>query len=111
MKTIIMLVLILLTGFAAQAQENPAIAVAQKIAQKLKDTLSLSSSQQDQLYHINMQLHNSKMSIRQQYGGSDSLGLYLQRVENTRDSLYRRVLQEEKYLLYKQKKSTIISSH
>jgi len=51
-----------------------------------------------------MQLHQQKMVMRQLHQGSDSLNYYVQRVENTRDSLYHTILTDDKYFLYKQKK-------
>jgi hypothetical protein len=110
MKFFITLLLFATTALV-YGQQNPASQVAETIARKMKDSLSLTSAEKEQLYSINMQLHNGKMTIRQQYGGSDSLRFHLQQVENTRDSLYRMVLNEEKYLLYKQKKATLISSN
>ena len=100
--------------FAAMSvagQQNSAHQLAQKMAQKMKDSLSLTDAQKNQLYNINMQLHNQKMNIRQQYKAGDSLGYYLQRVENTRDSLYHQVLSGEKYLLYRQKKTRLINNN
>jgi hypothetical protein len=84
MKTIITLLLIILAS-TAHAQSNPATAVAEKIAQKMKDTLGLTGNEKQQIYLINMQLHENKVSVRAEQAGSDSLRIYLQRVENTRD--------------------------
>jgi hypothetical protein len=107
---IILTVLLLIGVMIVKGQSTPATTVANHIAQKMKDTLGLSDSQKEQLYQINMQLHEAKMAKRQQYAGSDSLRLRLQWVENTRDSLYRTVLNEEKYQLYIEKKKTLVSN-
>lgn len=110
MKILIMLLGLLIITVATSAQANPAATVSEKIAQKMKDTLALSNEQKALIYEINMQIHIAKGSIRQEYGLNDSLRIYLQRVENTRDSLYRTVLSNEKYLLYKEKKVTLVSA-
>ena len=93
------------------SQTNPATEVADKIAVKMRDSLSLSDSAKNAIYNINMFLHSEKMSARQQFGATDSLGRKIQQVENTRDSLYRNVLNEEKFQLYIQKKRNLISNN
>jgi hypothetical protein len=94
-----------------EAQTSPAEQLADKVAQKMKDSLSLSSSQKQQLYNINMQLHSSKLQMRQQYIGTDSVSLKIQRVENMRDSLYKPVLTQQQYELYLQRKKNLVSSN
>lgn len=100
-----------MTG-SAFAQQSPAEEIAEKIAKKMKDSLQLTTVIQNQLYNVNLQLHGQKMTVRQQYAASpDTLTMMTQRIENTRDSLYRTVLQDDsKYLLYKQKKGNLISN-
>lgn len=110
MKIVFVLVF-LIAAFSVNAQTSPAAAVADKIAQKMKDSLDLTASQKEQIYQVNMQLHETKMQRRQQYGGTDSVRFYVQRVENTRDSLYRPILGEEKYQLYRQKKSNLVNNN
>jgi hypothetical protein len=107
----IMFFIILSLAAAANAQSNPAATIAERIAQKMKDTLNLTAIQKAQLYDINLQLHEMKMSKRQQYSGSDSLRFQVQRVENTRDSLYRPVLTNSQYELYLQRKNNLINSN
>ena len=81
------------------------------IANRMKDSLTLTSNQRNQLYQINIQLHDAKSGIRQTYAGSDSLlTVHIQRIENARDSLYRPVLGEEKYFIYKQKKRNLVTT-
>lgn len=77
----------------------------------MRDTLSLSGAQRDSVYAINMRLHSLKMSLRQQYQLSDSLRYKMQRVENTRDSLYLPVLGSDKYSLYLTKKKNIVNNN
>lgn len=95
----------------SQNTSNPAVQLAQKIARKMQDSLLLTVEQKDQLYNINLLLHNQKMTARQQYNKPDSLQKALQGIENARDSLYHAVLPDDKYLLYMQKKSTLINSN
>lgn len=114
MKYILVISTFLLLPFAgAFGQQTVAEELAARLAQKMKDTLSLSATQQSELYLLNLQLHTQKMNVRQQYAASpDSVGLLIQCVENTRDSLYRNVLlNEEKYQLYRVKKKELINNN
>ncbi|MBK7289140.1 MAG: hypothetical protein IPI78_02205 [Chitinophagaceae bacterium] len=90
---------------------GPAEQLSEKIAAKMKDSLLLTSQQKDSIYSMNMQLTNRKLIVRQQYTGSDSLQYYIQQVERSRDSLYRTILTEEKYLLYKTKKRYLVNNN
>jgi hypothetical protein len=110
MKKIFALLLVIMCGFSATAQ-SAGEALAGRVAQKMADSLALSAYQKTQIYQINMQLHSRKLVARQQYSSGDSLIRQIQMIENTRDSLYRPVLTEEKYLLYKQKKAILISNN
>jgi uncharacterized coiled-coil protein SlyX len=85
--------------------------VALQMSQRMSDSLYLTAAQKDQLYQINMALHQQKMALRQQYKNVDSLTFYTQRVENARDSLYHQVLPNDKYLLYKNNKVKLITYH
>jgi hypothetical protein len=111
MKKIAIFVIITLASLIGYTQSNPAQIVANKIAQKMKDSLSLTTIEREQVYQINLQLHNQKMLIRQQHINQDSVRIYTQRIEQTRDSLYRIILNEEKYLLYIGKKKNIVSNN
>jgi hypothetical protein len=84
---------------------------AKRIAEKMKDSLSLTDDEQSRLYDINMLLHQQKVIAREQYEGNDSLGIKIQNIENTRDSLYREVLHEDRFILYKQKKTALINNN
>ena len=98
-------------GYANSQDSTLAQKLAQHIALKMKDTLELSPTQQNQLYWINMNLHETKLQIRESYSDMDSLRVHIQLVENTRDSLYQGVLEEQKFLLYRQRKQQLISSN
>jgi len=108
-KSLILLVLICCIS-VAKAQTGSGAEVAARIADRMKDSLLLSTVQRDSVYAINLRLHTQKMAARQQYTEMEALRQAIQQVENTRDGLYRPVLGEEKYQLYKQKKSALISN-
>lgn len=107
----IFLLAILLLGWYAANSQNVANEIANKIAQRMKDSLHLNESVKNRIYAINMQLHNQKMAARQQHARQDSLGIYIQRIENTRDSLYHKVLSENQYLIYRQKKRKLVNNN
>lgn len=97
---------------AGKTQTTAYERIANKIATRLKDSLQLSPGAKDSLYDINLLLHLRKMEIRRRYTGTDSLTFYTQRVENTRDSLYHRVITDSlKYNLYKQKKRKLVTNN
>ena len=110
MKKIIAILITFSLVESLEAQPTPAMQVSQKIAQKMQDSLLLNAQQKDQIYAINMQLHEQKAIVYQQYSSSDLLTYYIQKVENTRDSLYRQVLTETKYQLYKLKKTNLVNN-
>ncbi|MGN6292961.1 MAG: hypothetical protein ACTHMV_09480 [Chitinophagaceae bacterium] len=109
MRKIFLILIAVVSGTTFVSAQSPTQQVAATIAQKMKDSLQLSESQRLQVFNLNIEIANQKTAQRQTHINSDSLGYYLQRVENTRDSLYRPVLGEEKYLLYKQKKRNLVS--
>ncbi len=96
--------------FVCANAQSEAQNLAHKISQRMADSLGLTSNQKDLLYNVNMQLHDQKMLVRAKHNAVDSVGFYLQVVEDTRDSLYRPIITEEKYLLYKEKKTTLVSN-
>lgn len=110
-KQMIVLLVFITSALLCEAQSTPSELLAQKIALKMKDSLLLSGIQKDQVYTINMQLHEQKTLARQQSPALDSLGLKIQRIENRRDSLYRGVLTEEQYILYRQKKRNLVNNN
>lgn len=111
MKILLCVLMSLCVALYGYSQNNNAQQLATRIAQKMKDSLSLSETQKGNIYSINIQLSNAKSSLRQKYAAMDSLRIHTQRVENTRDSLYNTVLNHEQFILYKQKKATLISNN
>jgi len=110
MKKIFITTGLILLISISKAQSSEAEILAEKIAKKMKDTLSLNDTQKNHVYDINIQLSNEKMSVRQQFTNRDSVIINLQRIENKRDSLYRNVLPGEKYALYLQKKRNLVNN-
>jgi peptidoglycan hydrolase CwlO-like protein len=110
MKKILIVIVLIVTAAAAKSQSVIADSLAQKMSRKMKDSLSLTEEQRTQLYQLNLQLHEAKMGKRQLYTDIDSLQIHIQRVENTRDSLYRAVLTSEQHVLYLQKKTKLINN-
>ena len=111
MKKIPSLIVLLFISSVAFTQQTPGEAFAEKVATRMKDSLQLSVQQKEQIYQVSLQLHNAMMSKWQQYTAIDSVRKHVQRIENTRDSLYRPVLTQEQYLLYLSKKKNLINNN
>lgn len=110
MKKIIIAVFLLAPCFL-KAQNTPATQLAAHIAKKMKDTLNLTTAQHNQVYAVNMTLHNLKTAARQQHTIPDSVRHHIQKIENRRDTLYHAILPTNKYLLYKQKKRNLVTNN
>jgi hypothetical protein len=96
----------------AQNTNGPAVQLAQKIAQKMKDSLDLTGDQKNSIYDVNMNLHNQKQTARTANAGNPQLmTTAIQNIEKTRDSLYQPILTVPQYDLYKQKKRNLVSSN
>ncbi len=110
MKYSLLILVFLLAGFISVAQTaTPGTEVSTTIAKRISDSLQLTSQQQQNLFQINMQLFQLKQQLRTNWGDNvTELTPRIQAVERTRDSLYRPVLGEEKYILYLQKKQSLI---
>ena len=93
------------------AQTDPASHLALRFADRVADSLALSNPKRDSLYIINMELHSRKMEVRAGVSNLDTLQLRIQRIENNRDSLYRIVLGEQKYIEYLHRKRVLLSAN
>jgi hypothetical protein len=111
MKHILILFIVIVLNKQLFAQHTAGEQIADKIAQKMKDTLSLSKSQKTQIYNINIQLNNSKSVARQTNTNIDTISIKIQKIENTRDSFYRLILSNKQYDLYRQKKRNLINNN
>ena len=85
--------------------------LAQKIAKQMKDSLDLNGNQMNQLVAINLSIHNQKKQAMASGLSRDSIGKTLQKIENTRDSLYRTVIPAEKFEAYKTKKRRLVNNN
>ncbi len=111
MKGIIILSAFSFLSALAIAQNDPANQLASKIAQKMKDSLNLTALQKIAIQNTNMDLYLLKKTVRLQHPGSDSLRIFLQRIENKRDTLYSAILSQQEYLLFKQKKRNLVNNN
>lgn len=86
--------------------------VAYRIANKMRDSLSLNASETKKVYEINLWLQAKKMEARKEYAGSPVIAQKLQQIENLRDSLYKKVIADSvKYNYYRRKKGHVINNN
>ena len=110
-KIFVLIVVLILAVGSLNAQSPAATELANHIAQKMKDSLNLSTQEQNRIYGINMRLYHEKMAARQRFKDPDLLRINTQRIENTRDSLYHKILPDDKYELYRQKKRNLVTAN
>ncbi len=83
-----------------------------RMLKKIEDSLALTSLESLKIELVNKSIHAKKMAVRQTHKEQfDSLQYNIQRIENTRDSLYKLVLPENKYSLYIQKKKVLLTNN
>lgn len=116
MKKNLFIIWILLSAFVVSAQtsnqqQDQGERLAKKIAKQIKDSLELTGAQMNQLVSINLSLHQQKKQLLNSGQSRDSISQGLQRIENTRDSLYRTVIPSDKFELYKLKKRNLINNN
>jgi hypothetical protein len=110
MKQVIISLLLVFAVLNSKSQTTSQL-LASKIANKMKDSLSLTQSQRDSIYQVNIQLNSQKQAFRSQFSNVDSLRVKFQGVENTRDSLYHLILTSQEFNLYQQKKRSLVTSN
>ncbi|OJW02645.1 MAG: hypothetical protein BGO52_00590 [Sphingobacteriales bacterium 44-61] len=112
MKYIFLSVILLTITGSAFTQQSPAEEIAAKIANRMKDSLQLTTTIREQVYNANLQLHDRKMSMWQQFRNSpDTLTRMIQHIENSRDSIYKQIIGEEKFSAYFLRKKAIINNN
>lgn len=115
MKKIYLLVIASLLFLFVNAQNNnqsdQGQRLAHKMAQKMKDSLDLTGNQMNQIYQINILLHEQKKQAMISGLSRDSISKRLQKIENSRDSLYRIIIPIEKFEIYKLKKRRIVNNN
>ena len=100
--------LLLFFSHGSYAQTSQTDSLANLLAQKMKDSLSLTSEQKNQIYTINTTILTRDSNLRKMFIGSKSLISYLELLGEQRDSLYKSALPNDKYLLYLSKKRNIV---
>ncbi len=110
-KILLLFICFLFYAITANAQEKKPEKHAEKIADAMKDSLNLNKKQRDEIYTINMDLYNKKTIARKASTDRAIVGKELQRIENTRDSLYKKILAEKEYDLYKQEKRNLVKKY
>lgn len=113
-KIFSILLCILMTN-VAKAQDNNvyeanADLVSSTLARKMTDSLQLSTQQYNELVKINRQLHDKKHALILSGLHRDSVSLLIQKVENSRDSLYQLVITKQQFDWYKGKKKRLIKN-
>ena len=109
-KTILITCMMIIANLSGHAQSN-AETLSEKIAQRMKDSLSLKAKQKEEVFQVNMQLHNLKMNARELYKDFDLAETKIQKIEDSRDGLYKKILSSEQFALYLQKKGKLISNN
>lgn len=110
MKKIILSFVLTIFLQTVQAQNHPSEVVAARVADKMRDSLSLTLVQRDSVYNVHIYLYRQKKRVFESFA-DDAVGGKLQQVENRRDSLYRPILSPQQYRQYKQKKRMLISAN
>jgi hypothetical protein len=113
MKKILVLMILFFGCHFLKAQESntPAAQLAHHIADKMADTLGLSNQQRAKIFAINMDLHKQKTEARSKSQDRTVVGNELQRIEVSRDAMYKTVLTENQYGVYLQKKRYLVTSN
>ncbi|HEV8286376.1 MAG TPA: hypothetical protein VGQ09_18840 [Chitinophagaceae bacterium] len=113
MKKIIVILLFVfaINHLKAQEQNTSAAKLAHHIADKMKDTLGLDNQQRAKIFQVNIDLYKQKTMARGSSQDRVVVGRDLQRIEGTRDSLYRVILTATQYELYLQKKRHLITNN
>jgi hypothetical protein len=110
MKRFIFLLIIIsaMVSWIAAQNSSTSTHLAEKIAQKMADTLQLSSIEKSKILSINLELQRQKLDARTNSNDMAVLTRKIQSIENKRDSLYKTVLSVQKYELYMHKKQSLI---
>jgi hypothetical protein len=99
------------TPLAANVQAN-VDNLAQKMAKKMKDSLNLSGKEYQAIMKINKEISEQKLQLRKKFPNNmDSLIRNTQRIENTRDTLYKAILSKQQFSTYLTKKRNLIRNN
>ncbi len=111
MKQFWMLLLLVAIGFVNCHAQQADHDLAAKIAEKMRDSLGLTSKQTADVYEVNVRMATMKKNLRDQFTNPDILRKNMQLIENKRDSLYMLLLSPSQYLNYRQKKRSLINNN
>ena len=106
--TFLLLGFMLIWRLGGLAQTQNGIDLATRIATKMQDSLGLSDSVEQQVYTITLGINRWKVHVINRYQQADSLYLWMNKIETVRDSLYQNVLTNSQYLLYRQRKRSLV---
>lgn len=109
-KVIILIYVFLFLCFSINAQ-TVSSDISLKIAQKMKGSLLLTDAQFNSIFNINVALANNKKSTRSQYSTMDSIISKMQKIENSRDSLYKTILTQYQFDVYFKNKQRIVNNN
>jgi hypothetical protein len=106
MKKIIFFVIGALMGTVSlQAQSATAVHTAAKVANKMKDSLNLSTDQRSLIYEINLRIAEERETSGNSYPSGDSTINGLRGLAPWRDTMYKRVLSPEQFQRYIRRKT------
>ena len=81
---------------------------------KTKDSLDkehqLTHEQTLQVYSFNIELGKQERELQQKHANTDSLEVHMKKIQGKKDELYKSLLPNDKYQLFKQKKLVLLSS-
>lgn len=107
MKKKLFTILTILLSQWASSQDTPE-AFARQVADRIKDSVGLSTTQAESIYQVNLDLSTRKQQQWKLYASRDSIRVKVQAIENGRDSLYKGVMTPAQFQLYLERKSRLI---
>jgi hypothetical protein len=114
MKRIITVILFLGIFKYSYSQENTpshAELFAERIAQRMVDSVGVNAEARKKILEVNTKINKQKAEVWASYKGDmPSIQRHLQEIENSRDLLYRNILTESEFKIYRQRKKNIISN-
>lgn len=110
MKKILLLSSLIFIVPSIRAQVNYSESMSLQFTERMKDSVHITKQQSVEINSVNQFLAREKLILRQQISHPDSLQRKTQQVENMRDSLYKKILSSEQYIIYKKKKRFLIGN-
>jgi hypothetical protein len=109
MKIILILTLSLfILPFCSFSQTNQE-KISKYLVSILRDSLNLSDNQVQNIYKMNLTLEEQKNNVRSMEDLIDNKRKKVQKIENSRDSLYATVLNPIQFEAYKNRKSSLLN--